>query len=108
MIKIDIPYKRAVHMIIHSVINRDPKYWLDNTYVRWGKIEKDLWELEHLAQQPVDCNQCEGRVRLIREIQAALVRAGKDTVAGYSGRFVECIDEMAEEINRLKQPVEGE
>ena len=54
MIKIDTPYKRAVHMIIHSVINRDPKYWLDNTYVRWGKIEKDLWALKHLAQQPIE------------------------------------------------------
>ncbi len=48
-----------------------------------------------------ECNQCEGHVRLIREVQAALIRAGKDPVAGYVGRFAECIDEMAQEIRHL-------
>ena len=48
-----------------------------------------------------ECNQCEGHVRLIREVQAALTRAGKDPVAGYVGRFAECIDEMAQEIRHL-------
>ena len=42
------PYKRAVHMIIHGIINLEPKYVLDKQYVRWGKIERDLWELEEL------------------------------------------------------------
>jgi len=47
------------------------------------------------------CTQCEGHVRLIREVQAALIRAGKETRAGYVGRFAECIDEMAQEIRLL-------
>ena len=47
------------------------------------------------------CTQCEDHVRLIREVQAALIRAGKETRAGYVGRFAECIDEMAQEIRHL-------
>ena len=48
MNKIDTPYKRAVHMIIHSIINLEPEYVLDERYVRWGKVERDLWALEEL------------------------------------------------------------
>lgn len=46
MTKSDTPYKRAVHMILHSIINLEPEYVLRETYVRWGKVEQDLFELE--------------------------------------------------------------
>ena len=39
-------YKRRVHMIIHSIIHLEPEYVLDKKYVRWGKVEADLFELE--------------------------------------------------------------
>ena len=54
MSEIDTPYKRAVHMIIHSIINCEDKYVLDKQYVRWGKVERDLWRLEyrHLTSRP--------------------------------------------------------
>ena len=44
---IDTPYKRAVHMILLSIIHNDPKYVLDKKYIRWGKVERDLWDLEN-------------------------------------------------------------
>ena len=51
----------------------------------------------------MECLQCEDHVRLIREIHAALVRAGKKSVAGDVGRFAEYIDEMSKEITDLQQ-----
>ena len=41
-------------MIMHSIVNREPEYWFDDICVRWGKVERELWALEHLAQQPVE------------------------------------------------------
>ena len=38
MDEIDTPYKRAVHMIIHCIINLEPEYVLDKKYVRWGNV----------------------------------------------------------------------
>jgi len=42
----DTPYKRAVHMIIHSIVNGEPEYVYKERYMRWGKVERELWELE--------------------------------------------------------------
>ena len=55
--KLDTPYKRAVHMIIHSIINCEDNYVLDNKYVRWGKLERDLWTLEEVKE--IDGSTCE-------------------------------------------------
>ena len=63
MNEIDTPYKRAVHMILHGIINLEDKYVLDKQFVRWGKVERDLWELEHLVTEQADtvnrANRCE-------------------------------------------------
>ena len=47
-VEFNTPFKRAVHMILHSIINLEDKYVLDKRYVRWGRVERDLWELEKL------------------------------------------------------------
>ena len=54
MNELNTPFKRAVHMIIHSIINGEDEHVLDGMYIRWGKVEKDLWDLESLASQPND------------------------------------------------------
>ena len=54
MNEIDTPFKKAVHMIIHGIINGEESYVLDRTYVRWGKVERDLWALEAIASQPAN------------------------------------------------------
>ena len=38
-------------MIIHSIVNGEDKYVLDDRYVRWGKVEQDLFALDKLASQ---------------------------------------------------------
>jgi len=53
MTEINTPFKRAVHMIVHSIINGEDEYVLDGRFVRWGKVERDLWALEDLASQQV-------------------------------------------------------
>ncbi len=60
MDEIDTPYKRAVNMIIRSIINCEDRYVLDKRYVRWGKVEHDLWELEqrHLTSRQSRAAEC--------------------------------------------------
>ena len=42
-------YKRAVSKIITAIINVEPEYVLDERYIRWGKVERDLWALEDIC-----------------------------------------------------------
>jgi len=51
MSEIDTPFKRAVHAIIYSIIDCEDEYVLDKRYIRWGKVERDLWALENLVSQ---------------------------------------------------------
>lgn len=34
--------KERITQILMDVTQRDEKYWYDCTYLRWGKVEKDL------------------------------------------------------------------
>lgn len=38
------PFEVTVSKILRDIIAHDEKYWLENRYIRWGKIEEDLWE----------------------------------------------------------------
>ena len=49
--EINTPFKRAVHMIIQSIVNEDEKYVLKKQFIRWRRVEKDLWSLEKLTSQ---------------------------------------------------------
>ncbi len=94
--------------------------WLDETYgdahphrffMKMAWIEayrRGASQPNKSTGQTAECTQCEGHVRLIREVRNALIRAGKDTFAGYCGRFAECIDEMAQEIRRLSHKSTGQ
>ena len=66
MIDINTPYRMAVHLIIHSVMDNSKRYWIDEKTIRWWKIERDLWDLEktHLltavevdAKKECTCNR---------------------------------------------------
>ena len=79
MNELNTPFKRAVHMIIHSIINGEDEYVLDGMYIRWGKVEKDLWDLESLASQPNNpadwwvCPVCEEKYAVYKHGELCLV-----------------------------------
>ncbi len=34
--------KEGVRKIFYNLLQHDPVYWLEDTYIRWGKVEKDI------------------------------------------------------------------
>lgn len=54
MDEINTPFKRAVYMIIQSIINLDETYVLNEQFVRWRRVEEDLWSLEKLISQQIN------------------------------------------------------
>jgi hypothetical protein len=34
--------KKAVSAVLHRITQRDPEMWLDDTYIRWGRVEKEI------------------------------------------------------------------
>jgi hypothetical protein len=56
--------KAAVTEIIRRIVHDDPEYVLDGKYVRWGKVERDLWALVSRATPqdgPVVTLRCDER-----------------------------------------------
>jgi hypothetical protein len=37
-----VELKWDINKVLSRVVNKRERYWLDGTYIRWGRIEKDI------------------------------------------------------------------
>jgi len=47
----DNSLKQRVSQIIQKITTLDAEYVLDERYIRWGKVERDLWKIIDAASQ---------------------------------------------------------
>jgi len=47
----DNPLKQRVSQIIRKITMLEPEYVLDDKYIRWGKVERDLWDIIDIASK---------------------------------------------------------